>query len=95
MPTKEGQRGLGRTKDDLTAHPPLGRSCFWASLLTTTRIWKPLNNAVRDMEAVRDILLSDYDLEPNSYRLLRNEEATRKKHPPHTARITPMGRTPR
>ncbi|MEZ4987356.1 MAG: SUMF1/EgtB/PvdO family nonheme iron enzyme [Saprospiraceae bacterium] len=78
MPTKEGQRGLGRTKDDLTAHPPLGRSCFLGIAIDDYTAMKPLNNAVRDMEAVRDILLSDYDLEPNSYRLLRNEEATRK-----------------
>ncbi len=78
MPTQDGQRSAGRTKEDLTGMLPAGRSCFLGIAIDDYTGMGKLNNAVRDMEAVRDLLIADYDLEAANCRVLCNADATRK-----------------
>lgn len=78
MPTHDGTRNAGRTPAERAATATVGRSFFLGIGIDAYAHFGKLNNAVRDMEAVRDLLVADYDVEPDHCRLLRNAEATRR-----------------
>jgi formylglycine-generating enzyme required for sulfatase activity len=70
---------MGRTAEERKATPaPVGKSCFLGIGIDEYQHFGKLHNAVRDMEAISNLLLSDYDLHKDNCRWLRNAEATRK-----------------
>jgi formylglycine-generating enzyme required for sulfatase activity len=78
-PKPTNPRGMGRTAEERKATPAsAGKSCFLGIGIDKYEHFGKLHNAVRDMEAISNLLLRDYDLHEDNCRWLRNEEATRK-----------------
>ncbi len=55
----------------------VGKSWFFGVGINHYRSFPPLNNAVKDVEDIRDLLLKKYDVDSDSVILLANEEATK------------------
>ncbi|MEM9931915.1 MAG: caspase family protein, partial [Bacteroidota bacterium] len=57
---------------------PIGKSWFLGIGIDAYRYFSPLNNAVRDVKAIAEVLQQDYDLESGQCRFLLNDAATRR-----------------
>ncbi len=54
----------------------IGKSWFLGIGIDTYAHWRQLNNAVRDMEVIYQLLVKEYDVDPDHSLIIRNEEAT-------------------
>ncbi len=75
MPTPRAGRSSDQRSPRLT---PAGKIHFLGIGINTYQHWPNLRNAVRDVEAIVELLQTEYGLEAERVTLLRNEQATRR-----------------
>jgi hypothetical protein len=76
---EEDQKRMGRERQASGIVPDAsvsGTTCFVGIGINGYQNWPSLQNAVRDVQAIADLLVSDYGFNKNQQRLLLNEEAT-------------------
>lgn len=75
---ENGKKGLSsRQETPELRNTSLGRSWFFGIGINRYREFPTLNNAVKDVEDIRDLLIGKYDLDQDRSFLLRDDQATR------------------
>ena len=76
MAKAKGDVALGKDRLERQKASP-GKSWFFGVGINQYREFSDLNNAVKDVEDVRDLLTDKYDAEPVHTIILTNEKATK------------------
>lgn len=73
----EAKKGIGFNDDRNKIPVPSGKSWFLGIGIDKYSHFTPLNNAVKDVNDIRNLLIEKYDFEISNTELLCNEDATR------------------